>query len=138
MTVPGARGPICIARALPTSRPFGYDSQVMMSSEVRRVRDVLILDVRGDLSIGEGADGLAEVVREHLEDGHPLLIVNTDTVHRIDSLGIAAMVECNRLAGAQKGRVCFIAGKELDRLRTLLKPMGLEIYDDEESALASF
>lgn len=111
-----------------------------MHVDVRKARDVIIVDLDGDLVAGDGDDLLREVINELLAEGWKAILLNLATVDRIDSSGVGEVV-----AGWKLAREFGAALKLLrpgDRVRHTLHlsqilPL-IEVFEDETQAVSSF
>ncbi len=60
---------------------------------LRRVGDVVVLDLNGPLAFGQGApQTLHKIVREQVEQGTKNILINLREVNRTDTGGLGAMV----------------------------------------------
>ncbi len=112
----------------------------MMQIE-RRIRDgVTILDPKGKITIGQGDIALRESVQAALEDGSTALLINFSKVRRMDSSGLGELVASSEKAKAQGGKLKITnLPASIEQLLTITALMGtLEVFEDEDSALASF
>lgn len=108
--------------------------------ERKRAGAVLILELRGRLTLGHGSAPLDEALQRRIADGEQALLLDVGSVTHIDSQGIASLVRgwtsIRRRGGRLKllrlgGRVRQVL--ELTRLTTVI-----ESFDDEQAALCSF
>jgi anti-sigma B factor antagonist len=106
-----------------------------MRSHVRR-----IVDLTGDLVIGDGDEVLGEVFEQLLGGGHTKVLLNFAHVGRMDSSGIGELV-----SGWKRARQKGIPVRLLrpgDRVRHVLHlsqilPL-IEVFESESDALTSF
>lgn len=111
-----------------------------MKVEVRRVENVVIVDFRGRLVSGTGEELLREVMNELLAEGYKKILLNLSEVPRIDSAGIGELVASVRLSKRFEcvTKVWLAGGRVLDVLELSQILPALDVYMDEQSALASF
>jgi len=58
-----------------------------MQTNTRQIGDVIVLDVSGRITLGEGNVMLREIVRDLAEKGNKRIVLNLGEVHYIDSSG---------------------------------------------------
>ncbi len=104
------------------------------------VGGLLVLDVRGQITLGEETGILREKTKALMEAGHTRLIVDLAEVSYIDSAGLATLVTLYTSARKQGGDVKLL--RLTKRVRGLLQITRLstvfEIYDTLESAQQAF
>ena len=111
-----------------------------MKVDVRHVDDVIIVDLEGRLVMGVGDELLRDVMYELLAENWKKILLNLRAVTSMDSSGIGEVVSSWKLAKRFGASVKLLRpGPHIQRtLRlTQLLPL-LEVYDDEEEAVASF
>jgi anti-sigma B factor antagonist len=111
-----------------------------MKVDVRQVEDVIIVDLEGRLVLGVGDEILRDVINELLAEDWKKILLNLREVRIIDSSGIGEVVSGWKLARRFGAAVKLLRpGPHIQRtLRlTQLLPL-LEVFDDEEEAVASF
>ncbi len=106
----------------------------------RVVGEVTILDLIGRITIGEGSLQLRDAVSRLLEAGRNRIILNLEGVTYVDSSGIGELVSRYTTTKNQGGQLKLL--KLTKKIKDLLMITRLltvfEIYEDEQSALASF
>ena len=111
-----------------------------MKVDVRHVDDVIIVDLEGRLVMGVGDEILRDVVNELLAENWKKIVLNLREVSIMDSSGIGEVVSSWKLAQRFGASVKLLKpGPHIQRtLRlTQLLPL-LEVFDDENAAVASF
>ena len=111
-----------------------------MHVEVRRSENTIIVDLQGHLVAGIGEEILHNVMIELVHEGWRQVLLNLTEVRRIDSAGIGELVASVRAAKQNSCivKVLLVGGRVRDVLNlSQILPL-LDIYEDEESALASF
>lgn len=111
-----------------------------MQMSVRESGQVVIVDLNGNLVAGDGEEELREIVNDLLAEGRGGILVNLAEVARMDSSGVGEIASSWKLA-----REFGVALKLLrpgDRVRHTLHlsqilPL-IEVFEDEETAVASF
>ncbi len=113
-------------------REFGY--------EERKKGDVVILDLRGQLTIGSGDQILKNLITDLISKGQNKILLNLQNIEFMDSTGIGAMVKSYTSVTNKGGRLKLMQPSKL--IRHSLKVIGLlgifEVFDDEAQAVASF
>ncbi len=107
---------------------------------IRSVDGVVIADVSGRLTLGEGATTLRDTAQALISSGNRSFLLNLAGLTYMDSSGIGALVSVYATMNRHGGHV------KLVNLSTRVKDLLLitklytvfEIFDDEASALKSF
>jgi anti-sigma B factor antagonist len=108
--------------------------------DVRRVDDVIIVDLEGRLVLGVGDEILRDVINELLAEDWKKILLNLREIRIMDSSGIGEVLSSWKLAKRFGASVKLLRpGPHIQRtLRlTQLLPL-LEVYEDEAEAVASF
>jgi len=104
------------------------------------IGDLMVLDVRGQITLGDETSALREKTKSLVDAGHTKIIVDLAEVNYIDSAGLATLVSLYTSARRQGGDVKLL--RLTNRVRGLLQITRLstvfEIYDDLEAAKKSF
>ena len=111
-----------------------------MDVEVRQNGDVILVDLKGRLVAGTGAEQLQEIINELLASDWRKIVLNLSEISRIDSAGIGELVAGIRLAErfSSQIKLLHVKGQVLDILAlSQLLPL-LDIYYTESEALAAF
>ena len=111
-----------------------------MRAETRRVDDVTIVDLRGDLVVGDGDEVLHELFEKLLAEGHSKILLNLSHVDRMDSSGIGELVSGWKQARRQNHSVRLV--RLGDRVKhalhlSQLLPL-IDVYETEKDALIAF
>jgi anti-sigma B factor antagonist len=106
----------------------------------RGAGDVVILDLLGKITIGEGSVQLRDAVSNLLESGRQRIILNLQGVSYVDSSGIGELVSRYTTTKNQGGQLKLLQlPKKIKDLLMITKLLTVfEIYEDEETALSSF
>jgi len=106
----------------------------------RQAGDVTILDLRGEVRIGEGSIALRDAIRNLADSGKKKLLLNLAGVSYIDSSGIGELIANYTTVSRQGGQLKLL--KLTDRVQNLLVITKLltvfDAYEDEAEALQSF
>lgn len=111
-----------------------------MHIEERQSGDVMILDLTGKLTIGEGDELLKDKINSVLHQGHKKLLLNLSNVPYVDSAGLGQMVSTLHSVNRQGGKLKLL--NLTSRIKDLLSITKLltvfDSFDDEREALDSF
>ena len=106
----------------------------------RQAGDVTILDLRGEVRIGEGSIALRDAIRNLAAEGKKKLLLNLAGVSYVDSSGIGELIANYTTVSRQGGQLKLL--KLTDRVQNLLVITKLltvfDAYDDEAEALQTF
>lgn len=111
-----------------------------MRVHVRKAEDVVIVDLNGNLVVGDGDELLREVTNELLAEGWKKILLSLAAVPRVDSGGMGELVASWKLA--QRFGASLRLLRPGDRVAHTLHiaqvlPL-LQVYEDEPGALAAF
>jgi len=111
-----------------------------MNIEQKRIGDVVILTVNGDITMGDNAARVADAVRRELDVERNRLVLDLGRVRYIDSTGLGVLVEgfsaTKNRGGALK--LLHVTGR-INTLLVITKLLTVfECFDDEAEAIASF
>jgi anti-sigma B factor antagonist len=111
-----------------------------MHVEVRKVGDVVIVDMTGRLLFGVGEEILRNVVNELVAEGWRKILLNLSGVSSADSAGVGELIASQKLCTRFGARLKLLnlheRVKKSLHLGQLL-PL-FEVYDDEHVALEHF
>src|SRR4029079_8890447 len=106
----------------------------------RQAGVVTILDLTGEVRIGEGSVALRDSIRNLADQGKKKVLLNLAGVKYIDSSGIGELIANYTTISRQGGQLKLL--KLTDRVQNLLVITKLltvfDSYDDESEALKSF
>ena len=106
----------------------------------RQAGDVTILDLSGEVRIGDSSVALRESVRNLADQGKKKLLLNLAGVRYIDSSGIGELIANYTTVKRQGGQLKLL--NLTDRIQNLLVITKLltvfDSYDNEAEALKSF
>jgi anti-sigma B factor antagonist len=113
---------------------------VRMATKSRHVGDIVVLDVSGRITLGEGNVILREIVRDLADKGANRIVLNLNDVHYIDSSGLGELVKTHTTMHNKGGELKLASLSK--RVRDLLEITRLsavfDIQKDESSAIQSF
>ena len=101
----------------------------------RLVDGVVIVDLFGQLKLGEGTSKLRQVVQELLGQGYRKLLLNMENVLHIDSSGIGELMGCHQYVASQGGQLKLLCLSK--NVRNLLEVTRLYSIFDTHEDLAS-
>lgn len=106
----------------------------------RTVGDITILDLKGKLTIGGGADLLRDKVASIVFQGQSKLLLNLAGVPYMDSGGLGELVRCSMAARRANGAVKLVSlTSKITDLLTITKLLTVfDTFETEPEALASF
>jgi anti-sigma B factor antagonist len=112
-----------------------------MRTKTNEVLGVRVLACEGAMTLGGGADELGDVFERALRLGGGGIVLDLTRLAYLDSAGIGAVVSCSKQAAAS-GIVMKIALARSGPVRRIFEvtqlERGFEIFEDAESAAASF
>lgn len=111
-----------------------------MQTSTRQMGDVIVLDVSGRITLGEGNVMLREIVRELADQGNKKIILSLAQVTFVDSSGLGELVKTH-MTMRNRGGALKLANPNT-RLQHLLHMTKLsavfDIHADEAGAIQSF
>ncbi|MGC4085883.1 MAG: STAS domain-containing protein [Vicinamibacterales bacterium] len=111
-----------------------------MQIDERTVGDVLILDVKGRITLGEGDEILKDKVNSLLNQGKKKIVLNLAEVPYIDSAGLGEIVRTYTTVSRQGGSLKLLSlTKRITDLLAITKLLTVfETYESENDAVQSF
>ena len=111
-----------------------------MEISERHVGGLTILDLKGKLTIGEGAQLLKDKTGSLIQQDRRQLIVNLAAVPYIDSGGLGEIVACYTAVTRAGGRLTLLNLNERNHdLMSITKLVAVfETFDTEHDAIASY
>jgi anti-sigma B factor antagonist len=106
----------------------------------RAVGEVVILEMYGKITIGEGSVQLRDAVSNLLDSGRNKIVLNLGGVNYVDSSGIGELVSRYTTTKNTGGRLKLLnLPKKIKDLLMITKLLTVfEIYEEEQAALDSF
>jgi anti-sigma B factor antagonist len=107
----------------------------------RTVGDVMVVDVAGRVTLGEGGDTvLKDKLRSLVQQGRLKLLLNLADVAYVDSAGLGAIVQSYTTVTNQGGSLKLLnLTKRIKDLLTITKLITVfDTYDNEAEAVTSF
>jgi anti-sigma B factor antagonist len=111
-----------------------------MQIEERAVGDVVVLDLKGKITLGEGDELLKDKVNSLVNQGHKKVILNLAEVPYIDSAGLGEVVRTYTTVSRQGGSLKLLnLTKRITDLLSITKLLTVfETFDSENEAVRSF
>lgn len=108
--------------------------------QLREARDVTLVDLAGQITLGEESRALRERLQQLLGAGKKKILINLEKVSFIDSAGVGTLVASftsARSAGGQL-KLLHLTRKIQETLQTTRLLTVFETYDDEAEAVGKF
>ena len=111
-----------------------------MEIEERDNGGVMILDLNGKLTIGEGDELLKDKVNSLIQQGHPKLLLNLEGVPYVDSAGLGEIVRTYTTVSRQGEKLKLLnLTKRIEDLLAITKLLTVfETFESEQEAVKSF
>ena len=111
-----------------------------MQIEERAVGDVVVLDLKGKITLGEGDELLKDKVNSLVNQGHKKIVLNLADVPYIDSAGLGEVVRTYTTVSRQGGSLKLLnLTKRITVLLSITKLLTVfETFDSENEAVRSF
>jgi anti-sigma B factor antagonist len=111
-----------------------------MQIEERTTGDVVLLDLKGKITLGEGDELLKDKVNSLVNQGHKKIILNLADVPYIDSAGLGEVVRTYTTVSRQGGALKLLnLTKRITDLLSITKLLTVfETFDSEGEAVRSF
>ncbi len=111
-----------------------------MEIEERANGEVMILDLKGKLTIGEGDELLKDKVNSLIQQGHQKLLLNLEGVPYVDSAGLGEIVRTYTTVSRQGGKLKLLnLTKRIEDLLAITKLLTVfETFESEQEAVKSF
>ena len=111
-----------------------------MQIEERMVGEVVVLDLKGKITLGEGDELLKDKVNSLVNQGHKKIILNLADVPYIDSAGLGEVVRTYTTVSRQGGSLKLLnLTKRITDLLSITKLLTVfETFETENEAVRSF
>jgi anti-sigma B factor antagonist len=111
-----------------------------MQIDERTASDVVILDLKGRVTLGDGDELLKDKVNSLVNQGHRKIILNLAEVPYIDSAGLGEIVRTYTTVSRQGGSLKLLnLTKRITDLLSITKLLTVfETFDSENEAVRSF
>ena len=111
-----------------------------MQIEERAVGDVVVLDLKGKITLGEGDELLKDKVNSLVNQGHKKIVLNLAEVPYIDSAGLGEVVRTYTTVSRQGGSLKLLnLTKRIEDLLSITKLLTVfDTFDSEAEAVKSY
>ena len=111
-----------------------------MKIEERALENVVVLDLKGKLTIGEGDELLKETIQKLMDQGHNKLLLNLEDVPYVDSAGLGEIVRTYTTVSRQGGSLKLLnLTKRITDLLAITKLLTVfDTFESEAEAVSSF
>ena len=111
-----------------------------MHIEERPAGDVVVLDLKGKMTLGEGDELLKDKINSLVQQGQRKVVLNLGGVPYIDSAGLGEIVRTYTTISRQGGGMKLLnLTKRITDLLSITKLLTVfETYDNEADAVRSF
>lgn len=102
--------------------------------------DILILDLAGRITLGEGNRALHEALHRYVDEGERKIILNMEGVTALDSSGLGELVAGYATLQKNGGSLKLLnLSAKISELMTITKLFTVfDVFDDEAAAIKSF
>ena len=106
----------------------------------RSVGDVMVLDIKGKITLGEGDEQLKDKVNSLVNQGQRKMVLNLSEVPYLDSAGLGEVVRAYTTVSRQGGSLKLLnLTKRITDLLSITKLLTVfETFDSENEAVRSF
>ena len=106
----------------------------------REIGGVIVIDLDGRITLGDGSALLRDLIVENLNKGHLKLVLNLAAITYLDSTGLVELVCGYRLVKSRGGelKLLNLNKKVSDLLQVTKLYTVFDIHNHEAQALASF
>ena len=111
-----------------------------MQIEERAIGDVVVLDLKGKITLGEGDELLKDKVNSLVNQGKKKIVLNLADVPYIDSAGLGEVVRTYTTVSRQGGSLKLLnLTKRISDLLSITKLLTVfETFESENEAIRSF
>jgi anti-sigma B factor antagonist len=112
----------------------------IMQIEERALGDVVVLDLKGKVTLGQGDELLKDKVNSLVNQGYKKLVLNLSEVPYIDSAGLGEIVRTYTTVSRQGGSLKLLnLTKRIQDLLSITKLLTVfETFESEDDAVRSF
>lgn len=111
-----------------------------LKMSTREVKDIIIIDLSGQLTMGEASAAIRDEVRDEIGHGSKKILLNLAEVTYIDSSGLGELTSAYTSVKNRDGELKLLnLTKRVHDLMQITKLYTVfDVYDDEKKAIASF
>jgi anti-sigma B factor antagonist len=113
---------------------------VSVKASTRQTGSVIIVDLSGQIKLGEGTSILRDTVKDLLGKGQKKILLNLGDVNYIDSIGVGELVSAFTSVRNQGGelKLLHLTKKVHDVLQITKLYTVFDVRDNEAGAIAAF
>jgi anti-sigma B factor antagonist len=111
-----------------------------MKASTRQQQDITIVDLSGQIKLGEGSSILRETVKDLLGKGRKKILLNLADINYIDSSGVGELVSAFTSVRNQGGelKLLHLTKKVHDILQITKLYTVFDVRDNEAAAISAF
>jgi anti-sigma B factor antagonist len=111
-----------------------------MKLSVRKVKDIIVIDVDGKVVLGDGDVEIKKTVDDLLQKGNKKILLNLAKVPYLDSAGLGEIIRCFTALRRSSGNFKLLSpNQRIVDLLNITKLLNVfDCYDNESSAIKSF
>jgi len=111
-----------------------------IKASTRQLEDITIVDLSGQIKLGDGTQVLRDIVKDLLSKGEKKILLNLADVSYIDSSGIGTLVGAFTSVRNQGGEMKLLRlTKKVKDVLAITKLLTVfDVKDDEAAAIAAF
>jgi anti-sigma B factor antagonist len=111
-----------------------------MKASTRQQQDITIVDLSGQIKLGEGSSVLRETVKDLLGKGRKKILLNLADINYIDSSGVGELVSAFTSVRNQGGelKLLHLTKKVHDILQITKLYTVFDVRDNEVAAISAF
>jgi anti-sigma B factor antagonist len=115
------------------------DFEMSTTTATRQIGSVTIVDISGNIVLGEDLASLRHLVRDLLNKGHKQILLNLSNVNHFDSSGLGFLVSAFTSVRRDGGELKLLNLTQKVHVMRFTKLSAIfDILDDEETAVRSF
>ena len=106
----------------------------------RKIQDIVVLDLKGRMTIDDGADPLHDKFNTLIHTGHSKVVLNMGGVPHIDSGALGQLVSCSLIARRANSalKLVGLTRRVVELLAITKLTNEFDTFDTEDEALSSF
>jgi len=111
-----------------------------LKMRTREVNEIVIIDLSGQLTLGEASAAIRDEVRDQTDQGLRKILLNLGDVSYIDSAGLGELTAAYTSVKNRGGQLKLLnLTRRIHDLMQITKLYTVfDVYDDEKKAIASF
>jgi anti-sigma B factor antagonist len=111
-----------------------------MKISVRKIKDIVIIDLEGKVVLGEGDVEIKQAIDGLLQKGANNVLLNLAKVAYVDSAGLGEIIRCFTALRRNGGNLKLLSPNQrvVDLLNITKLLNVFDIYDNEASAIKSY